>query len=127
MCLPGGAALPVPVQFSGFRRRECCHTLKATHLAAQKELAHDARAALAQLRMPGSPGTVRMGRVLLRRFLGPAQIQSARQTDRPGRGPHGGGAGHANVEFRLRLIPEASQFVPEQPVLPEPKNQQGPA
>jgi hypothetical protein len=68
-----------------------------------------------------------MGEFLLRRSLKLAQIRSVRQTDRPGRGRHGGGAGHASVEFRLRLIPEASQFVPEQPVLPEPKNQQGPA
>jgi hypothetical protein len=121
MCLPGGAVLPVQVQFSGSRRRHCCHTLKATHLVAQKELAHETRAALDQLRMPAQ-----LGRTFLRRSSKLAQIRSVRQTGRPGRGRHDGGVGHASVEFRLRLTPEASQFAPEQPVFPEPKNQRTP-
>jgi hypothetical protein len=122
MCLPGGAVLPVPVQFSGFRYRQCFHTLKATHLAAQKELAHETRAALDQLRIPESRKPAQLGGTLLRRSSKLAQIRSVRQADRPGRGRHGGAAGLASVVFRLRLIPEASQFVPEQPVFPEPKN-----
>jgi hypothetical protein len=126
MCSPGGVVLPVPVQASGFPRRERCHTLKATRLAAQKELAHDARAALDQLRMLESRKPAQLGRTLLRRSSKLAQIRSVHQTGRPGRGRHGDGAGHASVGFRLRLIPEASQFVPEQPVFPESKNRQTP-
>src|ERR1039458_6713824 len=117
MCSPGAADLPVSVQFSVFRRRECCHTLKATRPATQKALAHDGRAALALLRKPELPvpartGPFLMSLALLWRFSRPAQIQPVSQTDRPGRGPRGDGAGRASVAFRLRLVPEAAQFVP---------------
>ena len=129
MCSLGGAVLPVPVQFSRSRRRECCHTLKATRQATQKALAHDARVALP--RKVELPVSVRMGPVLtglvpLRSFSRLAQIRPVSQTDLPGRGPHGGGAGHASVVIRLRLVPEASQFVPKQRVLPEPARWQTP-
>ena len=126
MCSPGAADLPVPVQFSGFRRRVCCHTSKATRLATQRGLAHDARAALALLRKPELLVTAQMGEFLPRRFLRLAQTRPVSQTDRPGRGRHGDDAGRASVVFRLRLVPEASQFVPEQPVLPESANRQTP-
>ena len=132
MCSPGGAVLRVPVQFSVFRRPARCHTLKATRLEARMAPAHDARAAPALLRKPELLVPARMGPVLkslahLRRSLKLAQIRSASQTDRPGRGPHGDGAGRASAVFRPRLVPEASQFVPEQPVRPEPTRRQTPA